>query len=197
MSFRLHMQFQKAFIIFAMSLSVTGCVKTTKVVYSDKDVSVTLKDTVNLINVHASAGFFEMTVCGAKYSEVRGWIPFYLTIPQKDSILFVTGRDYDNGQATVHVVNLKTKTETHFPAYDSRSGSNIRNTNNVDEFGNVEMFENVENLNGDEVVIAAGASNIRYRYYLNLQKSEFEKEERYPTNYSSTNIWLNGKNPRN
>ena len=164
--------------------------KTTKVVYSDKDVSVSLKDTVNFVNVHASHGLFEMTVCGVKYREVRGWIPFYISIPEKDSILFVTGRSYDNGQATVHVVNLKTKSETHFPAYDSHIGSNIRNTNNAD------MFENVEKIDGDKIVISAGSSNTQYRYYLNLKTLEFEKEEGYWTNHTNTYVWPNGKRPR-
>ncbi len=40
--------------------------KTTETVYSDKNVSVKLKDTVNFVNVHASHGYFEMTVCGEK-----------------------------------------------------------------------------------------------------------------------------------
>src|SRR4051812_32098830 len=105
------MRFRITSSAFALAMTLIGCMKTTKVVYSDKDVSVTLKDTVNFVNVHASHGFFEMTVCGVKYSEVRGWIPFYISIPERNSILFVTGRDYDNGQATVHVVDLKTKTE--------------------------------------------------------------------------------------
>ncbi len=185
------MLFKNTFLIFAPVLTLTGCMKTTSVVYSEKNVSVVEKDTVNFVNVHASHGYFEMTVFGVKYPEVRGWIPFYITIPEKNSILFVTGRDYDNGQATVHVVNLKTKSEIHFPAYDSRIGSNIRNTNNAD------MFENVEKVNGNEIVVVAGASKARYRYYLDLQKPEFEKEEGYWTDNSNSYVLPNGKRPQN
>jgi len=163
--------------------------KTTKLVYSDKKVSVVEKDTVNFANVHASHGFFEMNVCGVKYPEVRGWIPFYLTIPERDSIIFVTGRDYDNGQAMIHVVDLRNKAETHFPACDSNIGSNIRDTNNTG------TFEEVEKVDGDEVVVVAGSGSARYRYYMNLRTPVFEKEEGYWTNYPNTYVWPGGKRP--
>jgi len=175
------------FLVLATGLIWSGCLKTTETVYSDENVIVKFKDTVNFVNIHASHGYNEMTVCGEKYQEVRGWIPFYLTIPGKDSIFFVTGRDYDNGQAMVHVVNLKTKTEIHFPAFDSHIGSNIRNTNNTD------IYENIEKVDGDEIVINAGQSNARYRYYLNLAKPEFEKEEAYWLNSTTSYVWLNGR----
>ena len=146
--------------------------KTTKTVYTDKNVSVKLKDTVNLVNVHASHGYYEMTVCGEKYFEVRGWIPFYVPIPEKDSILFVTGRDYDNRQATVHVVNLKTKNEIHFLAYDSDIGSNIRNDG--------ARYERVMELRGDKLVVCAGSAsqtNCEFQYFIDLKKPEFEKQD--------------------
>jgi len=174
-------------------LPLAGCMKSTSVVYSDKNVTVTLKDTVNFINVHASHGYFEMTVFGEKYSEVRGWIPFYIEIPEKESILFVTGREYDNGQATIHVVNLNTKKELHFPAYDSNIGKCIRNTNNLDASNNVLFFEQVEKVAGNKLIIGAGEWNSRYRYYLDLQIPEFEKEEGWWTNYPNTYVLPNGK----
>jgi hypothetical protein len=145
---------------------------TSEVVYSDKNASVVFKDSINLVNVHASHGYYEMTVCGAKYSEVRGWHPFYIPIPEKDSILFVTGRNYDNGQAIVHVVNLKTKTEVHFPAYDSDIGSNIRNDGG--------SYERVKEISGDKLVICAGSAsrtNCESQFFIDLKKPEFEKEE--------------------
>ena len=146
--------------------------KTTKTVYSDKNVTVKLKDTVNFITVHASHGYFEMTVCGVKYPEVRGWIPFYVPIPEKDSILFVTGRDFDNGQATVHVVNLKTKNEIHFPGYDSDIGRNIRNDGG--------SYEKVKEIRDDKLVICAGSAsltNCEFQYFIDLKKPEFEKQD--------------------
>ena len=167
--------------------------KTTKNVYTDRNVSVELKDTVNFVNVHASHGYLEMTVCGVKYSEVRGWIPFYVPIPERDSILFVTGRDYDNGQATVHVVDLKTKNEIHFPAYDSHIGSNIRNDK--------DSYEKVKSLNGNKLIISAGRTNCEFQYFIDLNKPEFEREESafWGSTDGHTNYYIypGGKRPSN
>jgi len=184
--------FKQTVLVATSSLIFVGCVKTTNVAYSDKNISVSFKDTVNLVNVHASHGYYEMTVCGEKYSEVRGYNPFYLSIPEKDSILFVTGRNYDNGQATVHIVNLKTKTEIHFPACDSHIGSNIR-TNSPD------MSEVVEKIDGDKIIIHAEGLHSSFRYYIDLSKPKFEKEEAEFRNspFGTTNhyVYIEGKSP--
>jgi len=184
--------FKQTVLVATSSLIFVGCVKTTNVAYSDKNISVSFKDTVNLVNVHASHGYYEMTVCGAKYSEVRGYNPFYLSIPEKDSILFVTGRDYDNGQATVHIVNLKTKTEIHFPAYDSHIGSNIR-TNSPD------MSEVVEKIDGSKIIIHAEGLDRSFRYYIDLSKPKFEKEEaefrNSPLGTTNRYVYIEGKSP--
>ena len=124
------------------------------------------------------------------YKEVRGQAPFYLEIPGKNAILFVTGRTYDNGQATVHVLNYKTGKEINFPAYDSNIGANISSGG----------AEQIETVNGEKVIISAKFLNRRYRYYLDLEKPEFEKEEGdEPIHAGETNshVWVNGKFPRN
>ena len=184
--------FKQKILIAVSSLIFVGCVKTTNVAYSDKNVAVSFKNTVNLVSVHASHGYYEMTVCGVKYSGVRGYNPFYLSIPEMDSILFVTGRDYDNGQAMVHIVNLKTKTEIHFPAYDSHIGSNIR-TNSPD------MSEVVEKIDGSQIIIHAEGLERSFRYYIDLSKPRLEKEEaefrNSPLGTTNRYVYIEGKSP--
>ena len=167
-----------------------------------KDDKVTVTETLHsYIPFSAHVGISDtisITVFGESYKNVRGYIPFYLTIPETDSILFVTGREYDDGQATVHVVNLKTKNEVHFPAYDSHIGSNIRQTNDW-------CYEKVESVKDNKVIIDAGRNlngrmESRFRYYLDLKNAKFEKEEAEFWNSSSntTNhyVYVGGKRPK-
>jgi hypothetical protein len=122
-----------------------------------------------------------------------------LAIPSKDLILFVTGHDENGrGKAVVNVANLQTKKVQSFPAYDSHIGRGIRT-----ETGGLpwDRFERVESVNGDRIVIYAGFWDRRYRYYLDLAKPAFEKEEGVepdPVRLSRTNIyvWPSGKAPR-
>jgi hypothetical protein len=173
-----------------------SCAHYTNVAYEDDKVKVLHKDTVNYLNVHASHDEMWLVAFGITYKDVRGLAPFYLEIPDKDSILFVTGRTYDDGQATVHVLNYKTKKEINFPAFDSHIGREIGGTPNSGG------SEKIETVKGNKVVISANFLNRQYRYYLDLQKPEFEKEEGVepdPIHPGVTNafVWVNGKLPRN
>ena len=178
-------------ILVALSCAaLCSCARSTKVAYEDDKVKVLHKDTVNFVNVHASHDEMWLVALGKTYKEVRGQVPFYLEIPGKDSILFVTGRTYDNGQATVHVLNCKTGKEINFPAYDSNIGANISSGG----------AEKIEAVNGEKIIISAKVLDRRYRYYLDLEKPEFEKEEgNEPIHAGETNshVWVNGKFPRN
>jgi hypothetical protein len=180
---------KSTFVVMSCAL-LCSCTHSTKIAYQDDKVKVSHKDTVNLVNVHASHDEMWLVAFGKTYKEVRGQPPFYLEIPGKDSILFVTGRTYDNGQATVHVLNYKTGKEANFLAYDSHIGANISS-------GGAEKLESVD---GQKVVISAKFLDRQYRYYLDLEKPEFEKEEaNEPIHAGETNfhVWVNGKFPRN
>lgn len=187
-------------LIFVSVVLLSGCVKRTKIVYQDKNVTVAFKDSFFILNVHSgNSSDSELTVCGKTYKRVRGYIPFYLTLPERNSILFVTGRNsMNNGQAIVHVVDLLTKKEVQIPAYDSHIGENIRTDIPATNAG---QYEIIEKLDGDKLVIRAegllGSSS--FRYYLDLKKSTFEKEEAEfrPSISGTTNhyIYLNGKRP--
>jgi hypothetical protein len=173
-----------------------SCAHETTTAYQDDKVKASEKNTANFANVHASHDEMWLEAFGKTYKGVRGIAPFYLEIPGKDSILFVTGRTYDDRQATVYVLNHKTKKEIHFPAFDSRIG---------EEIGQAEgsgCSEKITSVNGEKVVIGAQLLNQRYSYYSDLQKPEFEKEEYTgpdPLHLGNTHsyVFVNGEKPKN
>ena len=175
------------------------CSASTKEVYKDEVITVT--ETVrSLVPFSPHVGIYDtisIHVFEKTYKNVRGWKPYHLEIPQKNSILFVTGRDYDNGQATVYIVNLKTKKALSFPAHDSHIGSNICPKDKETEQG----FEKVESVTGDKLVITAGSLDTRFRYFLDLKEAKFEKEEAefLDASNGTTNrfVYINGKRPKN
>ena len=168
----------------------------TKEVYRDAQVNVTERTGWFFLSPHMASSTTSIFVFGKKYKDVRGYQPYYLEIPEKDAILFVTGPDHNgDGNAIVHLVNLKTKGEKHCCAFDSHIGSNIYKQNG-------QQFEEVESVSGDKLVIRAGFSNARFRYHLDLAKPEFEKEEGMVPNRvhgGQTNlyVWPKGKALRN
>jgi hypothetical protein len=175
--------------VMVSCLALCSCAKSTRIFYQDNKVKVLHKDTVNFLNVHASHDEMWLVAFGKTYKEVRGQAPFYLEIPGTDSIYFVTGRTYDDGQAIVHVLNFKNGKEFNFPANDSRIGSDISSGDS----------ERIESVKGEKVVVTARFLDRQYRYYLDLGKPEFEKEEaNEPIHPGETNshVWIHGKFPR-
>jgi hypothetical protein len=172
-----------------------SCVHETTTFYQDDKVKVLQKSTIHILNVHASHDEMWLEAFGKTYKDVRGLPPFYLEIPSKDSILFVTGRTYDDGQATVHILNYKTRKEIHFPAYDSDIGKNIGGTPSSGG------SEKIASVDGDKIEISAQFMSSHMRYYLDLAKPEFEREEGNSIMEQGTNTWSwvypNGKRPRN
>ena len=180
----------KTILVALSCVTLCSCSHSTNTTYEADKVKVLHKDTLNLVNVHASHDEMWLVAFGKTYKEVRGQAPFYLEIPGKNSILFVTGRTHDDGQATVHVLNYRTGKEINFPAYDSSIGSNISSGGT----------EKVVSVNGQKVIISAEFLDRRYRYYLDLEKPEFEKEEaNEPIHAGETNlsIRVNGRFPKN
>jgi len=180
-------------LAFAACALLSSCSHETNVAYQDKKVKVLHKEEINYLSVHSSHDEMWLVAFGKTYKKVRGQAPFYLEIPGKDSILFVTGREFNDGQATVHFLNYKTGKEIHFPAYDSHIGSNISAKKTPNQ------SEKIQSVKGGKVVIGATFLDRQYRYYLDLEKPEFEKEEGSdPIHQRETNfhVWNNGKNPR-
>ena len=172
----------------------------TEVIYKDDKVTVT--ETIHsYIPFSAHAGISDtisITVFGKTYKDVRGCQPYYLEIPGTNLFLFVTGPDHNgNGNAVVHLVNPNTKIEKNFRAHDSHIGSNI--CPKEEQTG--QRFEKIESVTTNEVVISAGFLDRRYRYYLDLTKPAFEKEEGFEPDSilgrTNTYIWPQGKALKN
>jgi hypothetical protein len=154
-----------------LCLSLCACAHQTTTFYQDKGITVLEKNTVNFTNVHASHDEVWLEAFGQTYKGVRGAAPYYLEIPGKDSILFVTSRGNDGREATVHILNLKTGNEIHFSALTSGIGKGI---GLADGLG---VLEKVESVDGDRVVVNSRWHNREALYYLDLQQRLFEKEE--------------------
>jgi hypothetical protein len=176
-------------LLIGFLLLCSGCVPSCRNIYKDDKVSVKESSLVNILNVHASKDKIIITVYGKSYEDVRGNPPYYLEIPGENSILFVTGRTFDNGQATVHIVNLATKQETNFPAYDSSIGEAICSTNKQRD----DWYERIEGLTNDELSICAVMSNRRFRYILDLKKPEFVREEQGWVGFTNIVVVPGGK----
>src|SRR5690349_13766193 len=139
---------QKALLRFCVAAVSSVCsfaAASNEVVYKDAKVTVTETRHSNIpFSAHAGiSDKISITIFGRTYKEVRGWQHYYLEIPGTNLILFVTGPDHNgNGNAVVHLVNLDTKEEKHFRAYDSHIGSNIC----PKERHTAQGFEKIENV---------------------------------------------------
>jgi hypothetical protein len=188
-----------AFLILCIIASVgfgvllSGCVHENRPRYRDDLVEIREHSTVQLLNVHASTDTEVLTIWGRSFANVRGRDPCYLRIPGRPLILFVTGRDYDGGQAIVHLANISTHEISDFPAHDSRIGSNIGPEQN-------NWVERVESVSGGTLVIEAAFSDRRYRYWIDLDKPRFLREEEdapsaYPPHKMEHHVYEEGKYP--
>jgi hypothetical protein len=154
----------------AALFSLAGCGHSRRIRYQDELVKVTELDTIHYLNIHASSDTEVLTIWGADFKDVRGLNPCYLSITNKHLILFVTGKDYDGGQATVHLADVSNRTIRSFPAYDSHIGSNIGATE-------TNRYERVATVEGDKLKIDAAFLERRYKYVIDLARPRFEQEE--------------------
>jgi hypothetical protein len=154
----------------AAVLFLSACGRSTRVRYEDELVKVTERSMINFINVHASSDTEVLTIWGRDFKDVRGLNPCYLIVTNKQIILFVTGKTFDGGQATVHLANLSTRKIQDIAAHDSHIGANIGATE-------TDRYERVASIDGDKLTIEAAFLERRYKYVIDLAASRFEREE--------------------
>ena len=154
----------------ATLVSLAGCGHSARVRYQDDLVKVTERSTINFVNVHASSDTEVLSIWGREFKDVRGLNPCYLTITNKHLVLFVTGKSYDGGQATVHLADVSNRTIKSFPACDSQIGRNIG-------AAETNRYERVMSIAGDKLTIEAAFLERRYKYVIDLVKPNFEREE--------------------
>jgi len=77
---------------------------------------------VVVYNVHASTDIEILSIWGRDFENVRGIEPYYLAIPDRHLLLFVTGDESGRGQTVVHLANTETHKIADFPANGSYIG---------------------------------------------------------------------------
>jgi len=104
-----------------------------------------------------------LTVAGKRYGRVIGAEPYYINLPQRDSILFVTqaGRE----RIAIHLFNLKTKRDLKM---DSPEGFLVSGRK---EPGWVERLE------GEELVLGIAGVNFKEFDYFDLKKRKLYRIE--------------------
>ena len=154
----------------AAGVFLSGCSSVTNEGYRDDLVSIREHYTIQYFNVHGGTDTEILTILGLDFKDVRGINSCYLPITNRHLILFVTGRTYDDGQAVVHLADTSTHQIRGFPAYDSSIGRSIGATGTSD-------FERILSLDGDKLVIEGAFLDRRNKYFIDLSKPRFEKEE--------------------
>ena len=180
--------------LIGLMSALTGCSTYSKERYHDDLVTITDRETVNYLNVHASTGDQILTLWGHEYHQVRGRNPCYLRLltPHENEILFVTGRTWDNGLAVVHLANTDTHTVVSFPAYDSNLGENIGGNN-------ASRQEKVVKVQDDTAIIVSNDEQGYYVHTIGLNPPayiEFDVNTKGINGLPHHEEWPQGKSPR-
>ena len=107
-------------LLVVTALISTSCYHAHILTYSDTQVKATavLPAYLILSKTRGPGYHTDLTVQGKTYKYARGEEPFYIPVPQLDSILFVTGEQ----TATFHLINLTTRLETRIDGGNSPFG---------------------------------------------------------------------------
>jgi hypothetical protein len=157
-------------------LLVVSCVRGKKQVYSDTKVIVESKHPpLYPFNVHGGETVY-LEVGGRSFKNVRGTQPFYLNVPQSDSILFVT--EGEPFRVTFHIFNLSTRRDTPIDGHGSSFGWNIGSKKKPGEH----YTDYVENADSNRLVVVTRAAMWKEVTTLNLQSASAERVEIFKFN---------------
>ena len=115
----------RAFIILAgcVAAATTGCRHQIET-YRQNNISAgELRSPFQSVFAHVGQ-YFYLTVDGKTYKNVSGSAPFFLDVPELNSILFVTG-DETHGNVKFHIVNRETGHEIVISGAQSHFGADI------------------------------------------------------------------------
>lgn len=137
--------------------------------------------------VHVSKTQY-LSINGRTYTKVRGLKPYYLDIPELDSILFVT--DSKDKKVLFHIVNLRTANEISIDGGTSGFGWAIGSGRKRGENG----ADYIDDVQSNRLTIAKRSLNWKETWVLNLDSRRVDKHEVYIydkdgniTNQSSSN----------
>ncbi len=155
-------------IIAFVILGSCGCRRVET--YRDKNVAAwEIRLPFGLVLPHRDVPRY-LEVAGKAYKGVRGLAPYYLSIPQLDSILFVT--EAPKYRAVIHIVNLKTKREVAVET-ETSFGSSIGSPRRPGE----PMTNYIEKVEPPRIVIADRSLDWKSTMVLNLDAGTVERRE--------------------
>jgi len=130
-----------------------------KTTYHDENVTIEVKPPQF---AHSDERVF-LIVSGKRYGHVIGAEPYYINLPQRDSILFVTqaGRE----RIAIHLFNLKTKKDLEMESIDGFVVSGIKDSGWV------------ERLEGEELVLGRTGVNFKEFDYFDLKRGKLYRVE--------------------
>ena len=162
----------KSAAILILCALLGGCVAvpSSKVAYHDDKVTVTGHTVFIYPWFSDTYSYSVLSAFGQDYPDVRGSLPCYIEIPERNSILFVTGKE---GHAVVHIVDLQTKKERSCPAYDSEIGTCILPKDQVTDTS----YEKVESITEDTLVLSAATYKRRFKHQIDLKQPRYIRQE--------------------
>jgi hypothetical protein len=159
--------------------------------YRDKHVVAgQIRRPIYELAVHVSKPQY-LVINGRTYEGVKGTAPFYLEVPQLNSILFVTeaGRGI-----TFHLVNLETQKEISIAGGEKAFGGNIggKQTNPDEPYRDF-----IEKADQNELVAATRYPDAKKYFYLDLTSRKLSKVvyDAHDVNGQLTNhsVYVNGE----
>lgn len=116
----------------------------------------------SLLNIHESDEYW-ICVNGEKYDGVIGYEPYYLKIPYKDYIFFVTRGNF-RGPNSCHFVSISGNGENYeIKSDDDFVGSDINSKST--------WSDKIESVNWPQVVIIKHFENKKFIYTFDLSKN--------------------------
>lgn len=159
--------------------------------YRDKQVVAgQIRRPIYELAVHVSTPQF-LVVNGRTYKGVKGVAPFYLEVPQLNSILFVTEAA---GGITFHLVNVETKKAISIAGGDETFGGNIGGKQNTPDepYGDF-----IEHADQNQIVAATRYPDAKKYFYLDLTSKKLSKVvyDAYDSSGHTTNhaVYINGE----
>src|ERR1019366_9289552 len=109
------------YFLLLAALVCTSCYRLRTSSYRDANVSVACSQPMVFIfpDAHGREARWDITFNGKTYRAVRGLKPYYISVPELDSILFVTGVT----NATFYLARLDTKQVTQIDGGSSPFGT--------------------------------------------------------------------------
>ena len=163
----------RATVLALVSLLLASCAASRVKLFQDDIVTVEEADPpLLLLNVHGSSKRY-LTVRGETYGGVTGIAPFYLNLPELDSILFVTRQSGSAGRATIHVVKKRLNGAIEIDIGNDDFGGNIGLTRDAGG----KFSDTIERIDSGRIWLVSRKLLTTRTIVLNLERKIVERTE--------------------